>query len=167
MTDGSPGPASRPPVIYLDHNASTPLAPEVKSAMLPWLDGATGNPSSGHAFGQAGRAAVHGAELVDREQPAPAPDALLPEQHRPPRIELDPQRDANEQRPQQRQRERRAEKVEQALGHRCRSAGRAGPLPSGRRSPRGTRAQRVGGRHFSAVRTAATTRPTSASSMRV
>ena len=45
-------------MIYLDHNASTPLAPEVKAAMLPWLDGAVGNPSSGHAFGQAGRAAV-------------------------------------------------------------------------------------------------------------
>jgi cysteine desulfurase len=45
-------------MLYLDHNASTPLAPEVKAAMLPWLDGATGNPSSGHAFGLAGRAAV-------------------------------------------------------------------------------------------------------------
>jgi cysteine desulfurase len=45
-------------MIYLDHNASTPLAPEVKAAILPWLEGATGNPSSGHAFGQACRAAV-------------------------------------------------------------------------------------------------------------
>lgn len=45
-------------MIYLDHNASTPLAPEVRSAMLPWLDGAVGNPSSGHAFGQACRSAV-------------------------------------------------------------------------------------------------------------
>jgi cysteine desulfurase len=45
-------------MIYLDHNASTPLAPPVKAALLPWLDGATGNPSSGHAFGQACKAAV-------------------------------------------------------------------------------------------------------------
>lgn len=45
-------------MIYLDHNASTPLAPRVKAAILPWLDGAVGNPSSGHAFGQACRAAV-------------------------------------------------------------------------------------------------------------
>lgn len=45
-------------MIYLDHNASTPLAPQVKAALLPWLDGATGNPSSGHAFGQACREAV-------------------------------------------------------------------------------------------------------------
>jgi len=45
-------------MIYLDHNASTPLAPAVKAALLPWLDGATGNPSSGHAFGQACREAV-------------------------------------------------------------------------------------------------------------
>ncbi|MFA7331849.1 MAG: cysteine desulfurase family protein [Candidatus Delongbacteria bacterium] len=51
-------------MIYLDHNASTPLAPEVKAAMLPWLDGAVGNPSSGHAFGQACRAAV---ELARRQ----------------------------------------------------------------------------------------------------
>jgi len=33
--------------IYLDYNASTPIAPEVRAAMLPWLETAWGNPSSG------------------------------------------------------------------------------------------------------------------------
>ena len=34
--------------IYLDYNASTPIAPEVVAAMRPYLDEAFGNPSSGH-----------------------------------------------------------------------------------------------------------------------
>jgi cysteine desulfurase len=34
--------------IYLDYNASTPIAPEVQEAMRPFLEGAFGNPSSGH-----------------------------------------------------------------------------------------------------------------------
>ena len=43
------------PSIYLDHHASTPLAPEAREAMMPWLDGLVGNP---HAdSGQAGRTA--------------------------------------------------------------------------------------------------------------
>jgi cysteine desulfurase len=44
--------------IYLDHNATTPLAPEVGEAMAPFLSGAFGNPSSGHAYGRAARKAV-------------------------------------------------------------------------------------------------------------
>ncbi|MGD9982559.1 MAG: cysteine desulfurase family protein [Porticoccaceae bacterium] len=42
--------------IYLDHNATTPLAPEVLDAMLPYLRDAFGNPSSPHGF--AGRPAT-------------------------------------------------------------------------------------------------------------
>lgn len=38
--------------IYLDHNATTPTAPCVLEAMLPYLRGAFGNPSSLHWFGQ-------------------------------------------------------------------------------------------------------------------
>jgi cysteine desulfurase len=34
--------------IYLDHNASTPLAPSVIDAMRPFLEAGYGNPSSGH-----------------------------------------------------------------------------------------------------------------------
>lgn len=37
--------------IYLDHNATTPVLPEVVDAMLPFLRDFFGNPSSGHAYG--------------------------------------------------------------------------------------------------------------------
>ena len=45
-------------VVYLDHNATTPLDPRVLEAMLPWLSERHGNPSSLHTFGQAARNAV-------------------------------------------------------------------------------------------------------------
>ena len=44
--------------IYLDHNASTPLLPEVISAMIPYLKNHYGNPSSNHAYGQAAKSAI-------------------------------------------------------------------------------------------------------------
>ena len=44
--------------IYLDHNATTPLDPRVLDAMLPWMQGAQGNPSSVHRFGRAAHAAL-------------------------------------------------------------------------------------------------------------
>jgi cysteine desulfurase len=44
--------------VYLDHNATTPLDPRVREAMLPWLTERHGNPSSLHAFGQGARNAV-------------------------------------------------------------------------------------------------------------
>jgi cysteine desulfurase len=44
--------------VYLDHNATTPLDPRVREAMLPWLGERWGNPSSLHRFGQAARNAV-------------------------------------------------------------------------------------------------------------
>lgn len=60
--------------IYLDHQATTPLAPEAREAMLHWLSGpeAMGfaNPHSMHKAGRAAAAAVE----VAREQVA----ALLP-----------------------------------------------------------------------------------------
>ena len=34
-------------VIYLDHNATTPVLPEVLEAMMPYLTTEWGNPSSG------------------------------------------------------------------------------------------------------------------------
>src|SRR3990172_8611672 len=39
--------------IYLDHAATTPVRPEVVEAMLPFLGGTFGNPSSAHRFGRA------------------------------------------------------------------------------------------------------------------
>lgn len=61
-------------LIYLDHQATTPLAPEARDAMLPWLSGpeAMGfaNPHSAHKAGRAAMATVE----VARDQVA----ALLP-----------------------------------------------------------------------------------------
>ncbi|MBJ7594537.1 MAG: cysteine desulfurase [Candidatus Dormibacteraeota bacterium] len=47
--------------IYLDHAATTPLAPEVVEAMLPFLVEHWGNPSSPHGRGRNARSAVDGA----------------------------------------------------------------------------------------------------------
>lgn len=44
--------------IYLDHNATTPVLPEVVDAMLPFLREHYGNPSSGHVYGVRAAAAV-------------------------------------------------------------------------------------------------------------
>lgn len=38
--------------IYLDHNATTPVRPEVRDKMLPFYGELFGNPSSAHSFGQ-------------------------------------------------------------------------------------------------------------------
>jgi len=44
--------------VYLDHNASTPVHPEVVAAMLPYFGEVYGNPSSVHAFGREAREAL-------------------------------------------------------------------------------------------------------------
>ncbi|MDD5765729.1 MAG: selenide, water dikinase SelD [Candidatus Marinimicrobia bacterium] len=49
--------------IYLDHNASTPLIPEVIAAMTPYLQSGFGNPSSSHFFGQESKHAVESARM--------------------------------------------------------------------------------------------------------
>jgi len=38
-------------MIYLDYNATTPIAPEVLEAMMPYLTNEWGNPSSTYKFG--------------------------------------------------------------------------------------------------------------------
>ncbi len=45
-------------IIYLDHNATTPLLPSVLDAMLPYLREHFGNPSSDHPLGRRARTAV-------------------------------------------------------------------------------------------------------------
>lgn len=50
--------------IYLDHQATTPLAPEARAAMLPYLGDRFGNPHSPHLYGREADAAV----AVAREQ---------------------------------------------------------------------------------------------------
>ena len=44
--------------IYLDYNATTPVAPEVRAAMLPYLETHFGNPSSDHPYGHRTATAV-------------------------------------------------------------------------------------------------------------
>ena len=53
-------------MIYLDHNSTTPIVPEVLEAMLPFLTEHQANAASAHAGGQRSRAAVNQA----REQVA-------------------------------------------------------------------------------------------------
>src|SRR5512139_790996 len=52
--------------VYLDHAAATPLLPEVREAMLPYLGDDFGNPSSLHDWGDAAREGLENA----REQVA-------------------------------------------------------------------------------------------------
>lgn len=44
--------------VYFDHNATTPIDPRVRDAMLPWLGELHGNASSSHVFGRAAKHAV-------------------------------------------------------------------------------------------------------------
>jgi cysteine desulfurase len=54
-------PPSQTNFIYLDHNATTPIAPEVLDAMLPYLREQYGNPSSDHVLGRRAHGAVESA----------------------------------------------------------------------------------------------------------
>ena len=47
--------------VYLDHNATSPMHPEVVDAMLPFLQNPTGNPSSLHSYGRMARSAIESA----------------------------------------------------------------------------------------------------------
>jgi cysteine desulfurase len=53
-------------IVYLDNNATTRVAPEVRDAMQPYLAEAYGNPSSAHTFGREMRRSIERA----REQVA-------------------------------------------------------------------------------------------------
>ena len=56
----APTPANQtpaPPLVYLDNNATTCVAPEVRDAMMPFFHDLWGNPSSMHFFG--GQVARH------------------------------------------------------------------------------------------------------------
>lgn len=47
--------------VYLDYNATTPVAAEAREAMLPYLSDHFGNPSSAHVYGRRAREAIEGA----------------------------------------------------------------------------------------------------------
>lgn len=48
-------------VVYLDYNATTPVLPDVRAAIQPYLEGGFGNPSSSHAHGVAALEAIDSA----------------------------------------------------------------------------------------------------------
>ena len=61
--------------IYLDYNATTPLCPEARDAMMPYLTEAFGNGSSIHAYGREARNAIDTAreqvaELIGAKSPS-------------------------------------------------------------------------------------------------
>ena len=51
-------------MIYFDNNATTMLAPEVLTAMMPFLEASYGNPSSSHSFGRLASEAVESARVL-------------------------------------------------------------------------------------------------------
>ncbi len=63
--------------IYLDYNATTPVAPEVLEAILPALRDLWGNPSSIHTVGRAARRALEGARGEVAELLGSEPDEIV------------------------------------------------------------------------------------------
>jgi len=63
--------------IYLDHNASTPVHPEVVAAMLPYFSEQFGNASSIHSFGRDARDAVEAAREAITGFLGVAPDEFV------------------------------------------------------------------------------------------
>lgn len=64
-------------LIYLDHNATTPIADEVRAAMEPYLRTQFGNPSSDHALGRAARRAVEEAREAIASSIGAEPDEII------------------------------------------------------------------------------------------
>jgi len=64
-------------VIDLDHNATTPVDPEVLEAMLPFLRGEHGNPSSDHALGRRAKEACEQARAEVAALIASHPDEIV------------------------------------------------------------------------------------------
>lgn len=64
-------------MIYLDYNASTPVDPRVKDAMMPYLGDLHGNPSSNHALGRRVREAVNTARAQVAAMMGAAPEEIV------------------------------------------------------------------------------------------
>lgn len=63
--------------IYLDNAATTPTAPEVVQAMLPFLETKTGNPGSFHSFGKEAKDAIDAARSVVSAFIKARPDEII------------------------------------------------------------------------------------------
>jgi cysteine desulfurase len=66
-----------PRLIYLDHAATTPVAPAVLAAMEPYFTEFYGNPSSLHRFGRRASVALEGARRTIAEQIGAAPKEII------------------------------------------------------------------------------------------
>lgn len=65
-------------MVYLDHNATTPLHPEVLAAMLPYLGERFGNPNSLHAWGRDARQALESSRTtIARALHVPDKDTIV------------------------------------------------------------------------------------------
>ena len=64
-------------MIYLDNNATTPVDPRVREAMLPFLGENFGNPSSPHAAGRAAREAMEKARAQVAELVGASADSMV------------------------------------------------------------------------------------------
>ncbi|NMB63179.1 MAG: selenide, water dikinase SelD [Chloroflexi bacterium] len=63
--------------VYLDYNATTPIAPQVAEAMRPFIYEDFGNPSSSHAYGGAAKKAVEKARRQVAEMLGCQPDEII------------------------------------------------------------------------------------------
>ncbi len=63
--------------IYLDYNATTPVDAAVLDAMLPYLRGEFGNPSSAHGLGSRAHDAVEAARAEVAALIGAAPDEII------------------------------------------------------------------------------------------
>jgi cysteine desulfurase len=64
-------------MVYLDHNATTPILPEVKEAMHPFLTQEWGNPSSAYRLGSRAKAAVENARAHVASLVGARPDEVI------------------------------------------------------------------------------------------
>ena len=74
-------------MIYLDYQATTPLAPEAAAAMRPWLETNFGNPHSPHRIGREAAAAIE----VARDRVTAALNTPLPGNREGPGVGLPPE----------------------------------------------------------------------------
>lgn len=63
--------------IYLDHHATTPIAPEVVDAMMPLLTTEFGNPGSHHGYGWAAESAVKAARATIAQAIHAQPEEII------------------------------------------------------------------------------------------
>ncbi|MGA9231173.1 MAG: aminotransferase class V-fold PLP-dependent enzyme, partial [Exiguobacterium oxidotolerans] len=64
-------------MMYFDHAATTPMHPDVLQTMTPYMLEQFGNPSSVHAFGRSGRAAIDAARRTIASELNAKPNEII------------------------------------------------------------------------------------------